>query len=324
MAVLKTNSAGVTGVSLRTLAGASVAAAIFAAALSAAPASAAQNLTTCKKVSGDQAIRLPSKAVPCDSVTTVNTSVVSKTTYYTSVKSGGKWKWSVAKALPKGCKVTATPTNANQCKTDTVWQFSPKAVPLPTGCTISNTPGAKKCKLVRAATESVLLFKADPVRFSANGKFSSVKENLPTDLKSFSIASVDFLASCSFDDRERLVVSLAATSPLAATSTSSGITMTSQTRAPFTATSAVQTTAATLALSPFGGEQTYTPIDKGLVVSMSGLGADALGMFTYIVDVGAATITLNASVRVNSPAMYYEEGDSLCSISGSGFATLDS
>ena len=266
----------------------SLAGALAVVAFAATPASAAQSLTTCQKLAGDKAIRLPSSGSPCDKTTTVYTSV------------------------------------SKLVKKKTVWSFvTSKAVPLPAGCAISNTPGPKKCKLVRAATEKVLLFKADPVRFSGTAGFSKDQDIIPTNLKSFSIASVNFLATCTYDEAERLVVKMSATSPLASSATSSGITMSSQTRPPFTATSAVQTMATGISKSPFGGEQTFTAIDRGLVVQPSGLGADAVGMFTYLVDVGSATVTVNASVRVSSPAYYYEEGISTCSVSGSAFATLD-
>jgi hypothetical protein len=263
----------------------------------AAPASAA-SITTCQLLRGSTALRLPSKAQPCDTVTTVKTSV---------------------------SKVTGTGK-----KKKTVWSWGTPTVALPAGCTLAAGPSAKKCKLVRAATERAVLHKADPVRFSATGNFSTAEENLPTDVKSFTIGSVTFTELCDYDNSDRLRVRLIASSPLAARATSSGITYTESAynhsggKLPTGGATEVQAMSSIITPSNPGDSASRSILDKGLVVTPSGLGGDGLAMFTYIVDVGPATITINTAVSVHSPAYYYEEGKATCTVTGSAFTTLDS
>ena len=250
-------------------------------------ASAAQHVTGCQLLAGAKTIRIADKARPCDSITTVYTSV--------------------SKLVKKGKKAT------------TIWSWTSKAVPLPAGCAIAAAPGAKKCKLVRAATENVVLWNADPVRFAGSATFSDA--GFPVDLKKFSTASVNFVASCEFDESNRLIVGLKASGALATKSNSSGITAAAESKA-----AALQTLRTAFQAQAFGAEANPVWLDKQLVVTPDGnLGQDGVGMFTYLLDVGPATITVNASYTVSTPPYYYAEGQgSSCSVNGSAFTTLDS
>jgi len=250
-------------------------------------ASAAQNVTGCQLLAGAKTIRIADRVRPCDSITTVNTSV--------------------SKLVKKGKKST------------TVWSWATAVVPLPAGCTIAAAPAAKKCKLVRAATEKVVLWKADPVRFAGSASFSDA--GFPVDLKKFSTASVDFVVSCEFDNSDRFIVGLKASGALATKSSSSGITAAAESKP-----AGLQTFQTSFPAQAFGADANPAWLDRQLVVTPDGnLGQNGMGMFTYLLDVGPATITVNASYTVSTPPYYYAEGEgSTCTVNGSAFTTLDS